>query len=76
MRDFLDSVELPNLIKSVDTGRQTTVETEDLSLNDGSQRQVIKELCEVLPHIRIAIFPQTFIVESVPIQVLERVIYT
>ena len=69
MRNFLDSVELPYLIESVDAGRKTSMETEYLTFYYCSQRQVIEELCEVFPHIGIAVFPQTFIVETITIKV-------
>ena len=36
-----------------------------LSINQGSQRQVVKEVCEVLPHVGIAVFPQALVIEAV-----------
>jgi hypothetical protein len=42
MRDLLDSVELSDLVEGVDGRRETTMEAEDLSLNDGCQWQIIE----------------------------------
>lgn len=37
-----------------------------LIFNEGCQRQEVKKVCEVLPHICIAVFPQALIVEAIP----------
>jgi hypothetical protein len=42
VRNFLNSVELSDLIKRVDRRRETTVEAEDLAFNHCGQGQVIK----------------------------------
>jgi hypothetical protein len=42
VRHFLDSVKLSDLVESVDGWRETTMETEDLALNNSGQRQVIE----------------------------------
>lgn len=41
------------------------METEDLVLDEGSEGEVVEEVGKVFPHIGIAVFPQTFIVETV-----------
>jgi hypothetical protein len=43
------------------------MEAEDLSFNNGSQREVIEKLSELFPDIGIAVFPQAFIIEAIPI---------
>ena len=65
--NFLDAVELTNLVESVDGGRETSMQTEDLSLDNCCQRQVIEEFSESLPHIRISVLAQALIVETIPI---------
>ncbi len=65
MGDFLDSVQLPDLIKGVNARGETTVKTENLTFNDCSQRKVIEKLGELLPYISISVFPQAFIIKSV-----------
>ena len=66
MRSLLNAIKLSNLIKSINGWRETTMETEDLVLNDSSQRQVVEELCELLPHIGISVLSQALIVETIP----------
>lgn len=53
------------MVESVDTWTQTSVQTEDLTVNEGSQRQVIEQIREILPDICVSVFSKTFIVESV-----------
>jgi len=38
----------------------------NLTLNKGSQRQIIKQVGKKFPDISISIFSQTFIVEAIP----------
>lgn len=65
MWHFLASVELADLIESIDTGRKPSMEREDLILNNSSEREIVKEVGEVFPHISIAVFPQTLVIEAV-----------
>ena len=67
MGSLLDAIKLANLIKSIDRGRQTTVKTEDLVLNNCSEGEVIEELGELLPDVSVTILSQTFIVETISI---------
>jgi hypothetical protein len=41
------------------------METENLILDDSSQGQIIKELCELFPDVRVPVFPQALIVETI-----------
>jgi len=41
------------------------METEDLTFDDGSQGQVVKELGELFPHIGVPVLPQTLVIETV-----------
>ena len=67
MRCLLHSVELSDLVKGVNTGGETTVEAEDLVLDDSCEWEVIEELCELLPYVGVTVLSQAFIIESVPI---------
>lgn len=69
MGNFLHSVKLTNLVEGVDWGGETTMETEDLTLYHCCQWEVVEELCECFPHIRISILSQTLIIEAVPISI-------
>jgi hypothetical protein len=50
----------------IDARRQSTVQTEDLLLDQRRQWKVIEEVGEVLPHIRITVLAETLVVEAVP----------
>ena len=62
---FLDAIKLSDLIKSVNAGGQTTVQAEDLALNDGCERKIVKELRELLPHVGVAVLAKALIVEAI-----------
>lgn len=65
MGNLLDTIERANVVQGVDTGRQTSVKAEDLVLDQGGKRQVIEQVCEVLPDVGIAVFAEAFVVEAV-----------
>ena len=66
MRSLLHAIELPNLVKCVNAGRETTVQAEDLALDDGRQRQVIEQLRELFPYVRVTVLTQALIIETIP----------
>lgn len=76
VRNFHEAVELSNLVESVDAGRETTVEAEDVTLDDRSQRQVVKQLREVLPHVGVAILAQALVIEAVHLRDLLGLVVT
>ena len=43
------------------------METEDLAGDHSSQGQVIEELCELLPHVGVAVLAQALVIEAIPI---------
>ena len=55
VRYFLNSIQLLNLIESVDARRKSTVKTEDLFLYNSCDRQIVKQVCELLPYVGITI---------------------
>jgi len=65
MWDLLDAVQRTDVIECVDTGRQTSVETEDLVIDESGQGEIIEEVGEKLPDIRIAIFTEALVVETI-----------
>ena len=65
MRHLLYSVQRPDVVKCVDAGRQTSMKTKDLIVDQSSQRKVVEKVREGLPDICISILPQTFIVETI-----------
>ncbi len=65
MRNFLNSVEGTDIVECVNAGRKPTVQAEDLIVDQGGEREVIEEVGEVFPNVRIAVFSQAFVVEAV-----------
>lgn len=65
MGNFLDTVQGSDVVQSIDARRQTTVETEDLVIDQGSQGEVIEEIGKVLPDVGVAVLAETLIVEAV-----------
>ena len=41
------------------------METEDLIFDDSSQGQIVEELCELFPDVRVPVFPQALIIEAI-----------
>jgi hypothetical protein len=65
MRYLLNAIELSYLVQCVYAGRETTMEAEDLILNDCSERQKIKQFCVNFPNVRITILSQTLIIKTI-----------
>jgi hypothetical protein len=65
MRNFLYTVERSNVIEGVDARRQTAVQAEDLVVNQGGEREVVEEVCEVLPDVGVAVLSEALVVEAV-----------
>jgi hypothetical protein len=65
MGNLLNTVERSDVIEGIDGGTQTTVQTEDLVLNEGGEGKVVEEVGEVFPNIGVAVFSQAFVVESI-----------
>jgi len=72
MRNFLYTIECSDVIKGIDAGGETSVEAEDLVVDKGGEGEVVKEVGEVLPYIRVPIFSETFVVETVDLRDLAR----
>ena len=65
MWHLLYPIESSDVVQGINTRAQTTMEAEDLILDEGGQRQKVEEVGEVLPDVRIAIFSKALIVEAV-----------
>ena len=66
MRNLLDAIELADLVKCINTGREATMETENLVLHHCGERQVVEKLCEDLPNVGVTVLAQAFIIEPIP----------
>jgi len=48
------------------------MEAEDLVFHHCSEREIIKKLCEGLPHVRVSVLAEAFVVEPVNLSDLAR----
>lgn len=73
---LLKSVQCSNVIKRIDRWTKPSVQAEYLSIYQSRQRQVVEQIRKKLPYIRIAVLPQTFVVETVNLRNLPRLVIT
>lgn len=69
---FLYAVKCSDVVEGIDAWGETTVEAEDLIVDERGEGEVIEEVGEVFPNIRIAIFSKALIVEAVDLCDLTR----
>lgn len=50
------------------------MDAEDLIIDDGSQWEVIKDLCAIFPDIEASILPQALVVEAIDLCDLPRLV--
>lgn len=74
MRDLLDSVKSSDVIEGIDTGRETSVEAEDLVVDEGGKGEVVEQVGEVLPDVGISVLAETLVVEAVDLSDLTRLV--
>ena len=74
MWDFLYSVESTDIVECVDARGETSVEAEDLVLDQGCEGKEVEEVGEVLPDVGIAVLAQAFVVEAVNLGDLARLV--
>ena len=65
VRNFLYSVDDLNLIQRTDLGRETTMHTEDTTVHDSGEVEVIEDFHTVLPRVGVAILSKALFVETV-----------
>lgn len=65
MWNFLYTVKGSDVIKSIDTWRKTSVKTEDLVINESCEREVVEEVCKILPYVGIAILSEALVIEAI-----------
>lgn len=74
MRHFLNAVEGANVVQRVNAWRQASVQAEDLVVDERGKWEVVEEIGEELPHIRIAVLAQTLVVEAVHLRNLSTLV--
>ena len=50
------------------------MQAEDFLFDDCSEWEVVKQICEVLPHVCIAILPEALVVKAVDLSDLSRLV--
>jgi hypothetical protein len=71
---FLNAVKRPDVIEGVNARRETTVETENLVVDQGGQREVIEKIREVFPDICVSVLAKALVVEAVHLSDLSRLV--
>lgn len=74
VRDFLDSVESPDVVEGINAGGETAVEAKDLVVDEGREGEVVEKVGEVLPDIGVAVFAEALVVEAVDLGDLARLV--
>mmetsp|Transcript_33949 Transcript_33949/g.102280 ORF Transcript_33949/g.102280 Transcript_33949/m.102280 type:complete len:295 (-) Transcript_33949:520-1404(-) len=74
VRDLLEAVQLLDVVDRVQRRAQPRVRAEDRVLDRRRQRQRVEERRELLPHRRVAVLPQTLVVEPVDLRDLPRLV--
>lgn len=65
VRDLPEAVDDLDLINAMDAGRQTTVDAEDLVVDDAGEGEVVEHVGEMVPDSSIAVLATAFGVEAV-----------
>jgi hypothetical protein len=65
MRNFLDTINGANVVKGINGWGEASVETEDLVVDESGEREVVEEVCKVLPNVGVAVLAQALVVEAV-----------
>jgi hypothetical protein len=65
-----NSINHTDLVNGFNFWRETSMHTEDLALDDRSERKIIKDVGDVLPDIAISVLSLAFIVESIELRCL------
>ena len=62
------------LVDTVEIRTQTTMNAKHASIHNSTQREVIKDLTAISPHIRRAILPLAFVIEPIHLRNLARLV--
>ena len=74
MRDLLHTVDSASMVERVDRRREAAVHAKDAVLHQRSHREVVEQVREVFPHVRVAIFAQALVIETVHLRNLSALV--
>lgn len=63
--NLLNAVQSSDVVQGIDGWGKSTVETEDLVVNESGEWEVVEEVGKVLPHVRVSVLAEALVVESV-----------
>ena len=76
VRNFHATVNEANLVKGLNLRRETTMDAEDLALNDGTDTKIIENLGAVFPRVDVAILAHGLLIETVDASNTTRLVVT
>lgn len=76
MWHFLYTIKSSDVVQRVNAGGKTSVETEDLVVDEGGEGKVVEEIGKVLPNICISIFSEALVVKSINLSDLAGFVVT
>lgn len=74
--DFLNSFQRADVIEGFDWWRKTSVQTEELILNNSCQWQVIEEFSQCFPDVAVSVLSAALIIEAVHLGNLSWLVVT
>lgn len=74
VRYFLDPVQFPDLVQGLDRRRQSSMQSEHLPLDQRRDREVVEQVGQVLPSVRVPVLPHALVVETVNLSDLSRLV--
>ena len=72
VRHLLQPVQGPDVVQRVDAGGEAAVQTEDLAVHQRCERQVVKQVSEIFPHVGISILPQAFVIKPIHLEYIRN----
>lgn len=74
MGNLLDPVEGSDVIESIDARRETSVQAEDLVVDEGGEGEVVEQVGKVLPDVGVAILAEALVIKAVHLGDLARLV--
>lgn len=65
MWHLLYTIKSPDIIERIDARGETSVEAEDLVIDQSCQGKVVEEIGEIFPDVCVAVFSKALVVETV-----------
>ena len=76
MWNFLKTIDFFDIRYMLNSRREASMNTEGLVVNNSCNREIIKEICKVLPHIRVFIFSLTLSIKAIDLCYLAGLMIT